>query len=84
VEKKLPARACVQGPSRVTLGDLQRLICEVHGVKRSRLGGRAPGSAGRPTADELACLKEQLEAPDGWGELGLGDRITPTRWIRGN
>ena len=76
VDGQLPERAGVQGPEEHTISALADKLCAHYGV------GRTPQlRARRPSPEERACLREQLTAPDGWGDLGLPERSTFDQWL---
>lgn len=76
VDGRLPDRVSVQGPERLTVSAMAGKLCARYGVGRTSLG-----RARRPGADEVACMKEQLGAPDGWEALELGARSTFDQWL---
>lgn len=76
VDGELPEHVAVQGPSRVTVGELAATFCSRFETSRTMIG-----LARRPGPDELACLKEQLDGRDDWDTLKLGERLTPERWL---
>ena len=76
VDGQIPERAGVQGPEELTVSALADKLSARYGVPRSPLL-----RARRPSPEERACLREQLTAPDGWGDLGLPERATFDQWL---
>lgn len=63
------------GPEALTLPELAERVRSRFGVRRALW----PARPERP--EDLARLPEQLEVPDSWPALGLGERLTVAAWL---